>query len=925
MPWESASTHCRTGESDRMRSTSRGGSVLSSLGMHARLGTMHARLSGAVLLLLLGVAVWLMVGRGDPPSVPREPAVSTAPDSGDTASGRLASGREVGKQDPERTAVLDQTANNWVVRGELMHGSVAPLPGAQFEARVFAGAEAVGTPLRQATLISDGDGGFAWALPAPGGTVTLSFAQCRVDTAIMADPRTVLMGDGPPQDLTIFAFLKDCEVSGTVTDAAHQPIAGSWVKGSSRDEPQACNAAGEYQVLTMATYGDTTITAGAPGHALARQTVKVKGPNARVAMDFELKPAVRLAGRITDTNDAPVAGALVYTFETRAVAARTDADGHYEIPYLDPSRDRHTVQSEHDDYLTAQRSLTRQQVDAACDLVMQRGARVTGRVFGAGGGPVAGAEVHLGQWIGYLGSPRAVSHADGTFDARNVPAGQGQLSIFARGYAPHQRPVSVPAGETASLDLEVHLEAGHFVAGRVVDVDGKGLHRVRITPLAVQRQHGQVGDETYTARDGSFRLTDLPAGKIDIDCFGTHLARKEELGIDVDRADVRIVMQRPARLAGRVVDDATGHPMARFSIRFVNPELHGGEQRGGGYGVEWSTGLVFEDTDGYWNTDNEHLDAGTVFGVEATAEGYGPAIARRAIPGVDANPDALVLRLRPAARITGRAVDQRSGAGIEGAQLAVFSPDHPLDGSDPFEDARQACRTDAQGAFEIAGVPAGPVSLVFRHPDWPPTFDGPFDAVAGATTTRIVTVRAGATLTGTALDLQGNPLAGVNVAREAVEIAGLKVPHAAVTTDASGRFRFPALPTASYRLHASGRLADGSTIIYSRDVDVTSDEDLDLRLEPAGSGAIQAELTGEETLPEALSVQIWRTDASSRERPFSAPVSGPTFVVRGLPVGEFNVSVAHIGTTAMVTGRASVSVTAGTTARVRIPMTTRQR
>jgi len=883
---------------------------------------MNTRLLGAVLLLLLGFVVWLVWIRHDqPPALPT--ATSKDAGTGSSVTARLAPDPKVGKEDQERTAFDEPTGTSWVVRGEVMHGSVGPLPAAHFTARIFSGSQADGKPLSEATLTSDANGGFEWALPPPSETVTLSFAQNRADTTIMADARTVLVSDGPPQDVTVFAFLKDCQVTGTVTDQAQQPIAGAWVKGSYRDEPEPCDAAGRYRMVTSATYGDTAVVAGAPRHVLARQTVKVKGRNAKVVVDFELKPAVRLAGRITDEGNAPVPTALVYTFDTHAAAVRTDADGRYELLNIDPARESHTVQVEHDDYLTSQRAVARARLDDACDFVLKRGARVSGRVFG-GDRVVAGAHIHLGEWIGYIGRPRAVSREDGTFEVGNVPAGEGQMTVFARGYATDQRPISVPEGKTEVTGLVVRLEPGHFVAGRVVDRDGNGLHRVRVTPLAAQRQRAQLASENYTRRDGSFRLTDLPAGKISIDCFGMHSARKEEQGVDVDRADVTIVMERPARLAGRVLDDTTGRPLARFSIRFVPPELRRGERQGFGYGAEWSNGLVFEDTDGYWSTDTERLEVGTVFGVEAAADGYGPAVVRRALPQLGGEPDALVLRLRPAARITGRVVDQRSGAGIIGAQLAVYDADHPLAGRDPFEDVRLACRTGTDGAFELAGLPAGQVSLVFQHPDWPLTFDGPFETVAGATTNRVLLVRAGATLTGTALDLQGNPLAGVKIARETIEIAGLRMPQASLTTDGAGRFRFPTLTTARYWLHASGLLEDGSTIVYSRNVDVTVGEDIDLQLAPAGRAAIHIELVADGAFPKALTLFIRRPTGTPEERPFSCSVSGSPFVVRGLPAGEFAISVSHYSGTTLVSGSGAVTLSAEGTAQVRIPLTTRK-
>lgn len=876
---------------------------------------------GAAMIVLLGFAVWLLLGQDAPLPTPNPTNARSMAGSAHTAVGAIESAGKPGESDPERTEVTDSSQISWVVRGEVMHGSVAPLPNASFEVRLFAGVQATGEPLHEATLTSDAAGGFSWNLPSPAGTVTLSFAQASPDITIMAAPRTVLFEENAPQDVTIFAFKKDCEVTGIVTDAAQRPIAGAWVKGSSRDEPVFCDAAGHYRLVASATYGDVSITAGAPDYGIKRQSIKVKGPNAKITVDVELRPAIRLRGRVTNEDGAPVATATVYTSTTHAAKQRTDTDGRFEIAHLDPARERHTIQVEHADYLTTQQSLTRAQIDASCELVLKRGAVVTGRVFGQGGHAVAGANVHLGEWIGYLGKPRTVSREDGAFEVRNAAPGKGQLSIFARGYAPHQKALTVPASGT---DIQVHLQAGHYVAGRIVDRDGNGLHRIRVTPMAPRRRQGAVGSEVYSARDGSFRITDLPAGTIDLDCFGMQVSRKLESGITVDRADVTVVMKHPARLAGRVVDAVTGQPLNRFSIRFVTPELRDGERRGGGYGVEWSKGLVFEDTNGYWATDNERFEAGTVFGIEATAVGYGPVVARRAIADENPNPTALVLRLRRAARITGRLIDQRTGEGITNARLAVFSADQPLAGRDPFGVGSLACRTGERGVFEIDGVPAGSVQVVVQHPDWPITFDGPFDTVPGAATDRLVTLQTGAVLTGNVLDLQGNPLVGATFAREPIEIHGMRVPHAAVTTDAGGRFLFEAMPTGSYWFHGYGKAPDGSVLAYSKQIDVTIGETQELRFEPAGKGAIEVVLTGDAPLPKALSVRI-RRPAEPTVKPFVFTVSGPTFLVRGLPAGDYQVSAHHFEGRTMFSGSGNTSVATGTTARLPIAWKARLR
>lgn len=867
----------------------------------------------AAVLVLAGLVTWQLIPASDPPPAghQQQPAKVATAALGDADRGRPT--EDAGAL--VRTSA-ERSEAAWVVRGELMHGGVAPLPGGSFTARLFAGGHEDGVPLHEAVLTSDASGAFEWEVPVPRRAVMLRFAQCRSDTPIVADSRTVLPGEAPPQDVRVVAFVKDCEVTGRVLDDQSRPIAGAWVKPGSRDEPTRCNADGGYRLMTSALYGDTSVVAGAPGHVVASRSVSTRGRAGKVAVDFALKPAARLAGRIMNQEGVPVSGALVYTRETRAAAATTGEDGRFAIPHVDPVLAQHTVQVEHAQYLSLYRRISSGQLEAPCELVLQRGALVRGRVLGPDGRGVDAARVRLGEPSSRLGSPSGASWEDGSFELRNAPPGTGLLFVRARGFVPTQLTVVVPAGEPEVLGVEVRLTPGHSISGRVTDRAGRGLHRIRISPHANSADVAEPGAEAYTARDGSFRLFDLPAGEVMLACYGKDVARLQVPNVAVDRHDVAIVMELAGRLAGRVVDDATGAPLTKFSIRFVDPELKAREPHHLGYGVEWLEGCVFEDAGGCWRTEFDNLEPGAIFGVEASAEGYCPAVQRRAIARPDPNPDELVLRLRKAARITGRVVDQRSGTGIEGARVAVVA--------DP---ARRGpgltATTDAGGAFSIEGVPAGTLSLVVRHAEWPLTLDGPFATVAGETTTRAVLLQPGARLTGTALDAHGVPVAGVQIARASVEVAGMQDPGTSTTTDTAGRFVFAGLSTARYRLHASGRLGDGSFLVWSRHVDVVVGNDVDVQLSPAGTGAIECELASEGRLPEAMWVQLGCPTGSSAEE-FSVPVTGSSFIVRGLPAGEFRVLIKQEarGTTM---GDGSVTVTAGVTAKVRIRVTSPRR
>tara|TARA_R110002073_G_scaffold297982_1_gene464501 strand:- start:2197 stop:2550 length:354 start_codon:yes stop_codon:yes gene_type:complete len=98
----------------------------------------------------------------------------------------------------------------------------------------------------------------------------------------------------------------------------------------------------------------------------------------------------------------------------------------------------------------------------------------------------------------------------------------------------------------------------------------------------------------------------------------------------------------------------------------------------------------------------------------------------------------------------------------------------------------------------------------------------------------------------------------------------------------------------------------------------------DLRFQPTGRGAIEVVFTGDDPLPRSLSGRIWQPTAPTT-KPFVIAVSGPTFVVRGLLAGEYQVSAHSFEGRTMSSGNGSVGVASGTTTRLPIAWKIRQR
>ena len=100
-------------------------------------------------LLLLGTAATSL--RTPTPSPRRHRAARQRPPHSRTRWER--SNRSPTRPSLQRTEVSTTPDGSWIVRGEIMHGSVGPIPAAEIEGRAYAGYRATGTPLHVARLL----------------------------------------------------------------------------------------------------------------------------------------------------------------------------------------------------------------------------------------------------------------------------------------------------------------------------------------------------------------------------------------------------------------------------------------------------------------------------------------------------------------------------------------------------------------------------------------------------------------------------------------------------------------------------------------------------------------------------------------------------------------------------------------------------
>lgn len=327
-----------------------------------------------------------------------------------------------------------------------------------------------------------------------------------------------------------FQLIPGTLITGKVTDAdtgkplaglsigvygpAH-PKSGAWVQSSKT------GADGMYRLRVPAGEQYVYLSSSAPeGYLEPRvksKVVKVTDADG-ATVDFALPPDPNppLVGRVIDANGKPVPQALVrlervgvdvspYVGEP---SKTTDDDGRFAFASV-PSGSR----------LRASKANvgTRHPVSINADerqiaVTLEDGylTDITGVVTDADGKPIADAQVSLIVTRGSfgIGSPPQATDAQGRYRFRDKPIDERySVSAHAKGYGEADAKLFIEPGDTNDAPPLKLPRADSFVAGKVVDADGKPVAGVKVYLATNQRP------EQTTDASGAFRFDGVVPGK----------------------------------------------------------------------------------------------------------------------------------------------------------------------------------------------------------------------------------------------------------------------------------------------------------------------------------------------------------------------------------------------------------------------------
>jgi protocatechuate 3,4-dioxygenase beta subunit len=465
---------------------------------------------------------------------------------------------------------------------------------------------------------------------------------------------------------------------------------------------------GRFRLAGVAA-GLHTVSARARGYDTARRnSVRTGG-----RLDLYLFPGSGVVGTVRDAQGQPVAKAIVRAdgsalpmrFSGGGTPVATDAEGRFELTGLRPGRYRLVVRATDFAVATVDGITVEEGADAEMDVVLHRGAPLTGRLLGPNEKPAAGrVSVHEPEGpapIGLEDMLSAEAGEDGRFRVERVAPGSWVVAVIAPGFAVQRLSADVGTAGTP-VDLgDVVLETGLTIRGRVRDRAGSPIADALINGMF--RRPGFGGGNMPSARseaDGTFVLAGLSPGtyrlQVRAQGYGDSAKSAEPGGEPVD-----FVLDAAGAVTGLVMDEA-GRPVDSFRV-MARPVV---EETGLRFPPKQD---LFADPEGRFTLDN--VAPGT-YVLQVSA----PERADGVVSGVKVASAATVdvgrVRLGAGGTVRGIVVDG-GGTPIAGATVAARSASQSF-GPPPGGDSV----SDAAGAFEVRGVPSGIVQVTGTHPNY---------------------------------------------------------------------------------------------------------------------------------------------------------------------------------------------------------------
>jgi RNA polymerase sigma factor (sigma-70 family) len=667
------------------------------------------------------------------------------------------------------------------------------------------------------------------------------------------------------------------------------------------------NAAGEFDFGPQSAM-EWNVRASSPGKTSANADIDLRDPLAKADhVELELGACnAAMFGTIRDASGGPISKARIARVplggKSPAVpggpAVTSDDKGAYEL----------CVDAHWPGWVSVEVSATgygaiwyraivpgRVKVDFA--LVPE--ATIVGRVIRDDNGeavPRAYVFVAHGR-PGVESAPMRATFGDAAGHFRIDGAAPGRHLVFARaeGMASSGAgtPIVVGVGQT-SVEIEIRLEAGSTVRGRVVD-GNKPVAGARVTAA----EHHGAEATAISQDDGSFTLTGVPRGEIRFSAFPYDVEKPESFTV-TERLHDGVVIEVGARgtIIGHAVREQRPLPGASIDLRGPNDD---------------ELAEVRADMNGRFEAHGLRPGPWTLYAADERIGAFGRAPATVHLArGQTAE---VTIDVAFAASIEGSVIDQ-NGSPVPGVTV-MFHNTKTDDGglAVTTSDGSYRATTMTGGGQYRPAVARAPMS----RSELPPAAGGEFPLVMLADGNAHVTGVVLAiqldrlAIAGRVVDSDGAPVPDARVSAELVEgnrsprfASGVQLP--ADTTTVDGQFTLDDLLAGTYALRARAPTGVEAVLPNIR----AGQRDVTLVL--PNPGALEVTTVGFKT---AAQVTAIRTEMVGAEAPAFATAAGNVYRFKNLSPGKYAVtarSAAEVATTTVqvITGRtARTTLTSG--------------
>jgi protocatechuate 3,4-dioxygenase beta subunit len=398
-------------------------------------------------------------------------------------------------------------------------------------------------PVQPTRVRTAADGGFRLPALLPDGLYELAGTHADFPRTTL-EVRTAPAGRATPPVRLVLD--RGQTGFGRVVGPDGSPVAGAEVvllpDAETEDRFGATSGpAGEVEIRRLRP-GTFTLLARREGFGpVVRRGFQVPPRTPRVALgDIELPPPAVIEGRVTDPAGRPVDGARIYASGAHSVRVpgdapeaswdvpgllTTGADGAFRFDNLQPSQP-YLIVAMHPDYAPARLPDVMAPVPGPLRITLTPAHALTGRMVGPDREPVAGAqltqvvstEVTYEHGSGASGTSQPLGQTDaaGRFRIPGLAPGQIDLQIQATGYRQRTvKGIQIPAAGDPPA-LEIVLERGAVLEGRVTDGRGEGVAGVWVVASPNRRAgdspFGGTFSSSTTGPDGTYRIAELAPG-----------------------------------------------------------------------------------------------------------------------------------------------------------------------------------------------------------------------------------------------------------------------------------------------------------------------------------------------------------------------------------------------------------------------------